>query len=91
MHSVCSLRRTESFLYRYKDNLHGIWSDWDVDITISCVGGIENTVLKIQQYKLEYSNNIIQYLTFKNRASYIQDGRTAILQMLNFIYFFQQI
>jgi len=30
-------------------------------------------------------------LTFKNRASYIQDGRTAILQMLHFIYFFQQI
>jgi len=30
-------------------------------------------------------------LTFKNRASYIQDGRTASLQMLHFIYFFQQI
>ena len=27
-------------------------------------------------------------LTFKNRVSYIQDGRTATLQMLNFIYFF---
>ena len=27
-------------------------------------------------------------LTFKNRASYIQDGRTANLQMLHFIYFF---
>jgi len=26
-------------------------------------------------------------LTFKNRASYIQDGRTATLQMLHFIYF----
>ena len=24
-------------------------------------------------------------LTFKNRASYIQDGRTATLQMLHFI------
>jgi len=30
-------------------------------------------------------------LTFKNRASYIQDERTATLQMLHFIYFFQQI
>jgi len=31
-------------------------------------------------------------LTFKNRASYIQDGRTATLQMLQFIYiFFQQL
>jgi hypothetical protein len=30
-------------------------------------------------------------LTFKNRASYIQDGRTATLQMLHFIYFFQQL
>jgi len=26
-------------------------------------------------------------LTFKNRASYIQDGRTATLQMLYFIFF----
>jgi hypothetical protein len=29
-------------------------------------------------------------LTFKNRASYIQDGRTASLQMLHFIYFFNK-
>jgi len=29
-----------------------------------------------------------RYLTFKNRASYIQDGRTANLQILHFIYFF---
>ena len=28
------------------------------------------------------------FLTFKNRASYIQDGRKATLQMLHFIYFF---
>jgi hypothetical protein len=28
------------------------------------------------------------YLTFKNRASYIQDGRTATLQVLHFIYIF---
>jgi hypothetical protein len=27
-------------------------------------------------------------LTFKNRASYIYDGRTATLQMLHFIYCF---
>ena len=27
-------------------------------------------------------------LTFKNRASYIQDGRTATPQMLHFIYIF---
>jgi hypothetical protein len=27
-------------------------------------------------------------LTFKNSASYIQDGRTVTLQMLHFIYFF---
>jgi len=27
-------------------------------------------------------------LTFKNPASYIEDGRTATLQMLHFIYFF---
>jgi len=31
-------------------------------------------------------------LTFKNRASYIyiEDGRTATLQMLHFIYFFNK-
>jgi hypothetical protein len=27
-------------------------------------------------------------LTFKNRASYIKDGRTATLKMLHFIYLF---
>jgi hypothetical protein len=27
-------------------------------------------------------------LTFKNRASYIQDGRAATLQMLHFTYIF---
>jgi hypothetical protein len=30
-------------------------------------------------------------LTFKNLASYIYDRRTATLQMLHFIYVFQQI
>jgi hypothetical protein len=29
-------------------------------------------------------------LTFKNRASYIWDGRTATHQMLHFIYFFNK-
>jgi hypothetical protein len=33
----------------------------------------------------------LTHLTFKNRASYIQDGRTATLQMLHFILFFQQL
>jgi hypothetical protein len=32
----------------------------------------------------------IHTLTFKNRASYIQGGRTATLQMLHFIYFFNE-
>jgi hypothetical protein len=32
-----------------------------------------------------------EQLTFKNRASYIQDGRTAILQKLHFIYFLTNI
>ena len=30
-------------------------------------------------------------LNFKNRASHIQDGRSATPQMFYFIYFFQQI
>jgi hypothetical protein len=37
-------------------------------------------------------HNLASYLeialTFKNRASYIYDGRTATLQMLHFIYLF---
>jgi hypothetical protein len=32
--------------------------------------------------------NINRRLTFKNRASYIQNGRTTTLQMLHFIYIF---
>jgi hypothetical protein len=28
------------------------------------------------------------YLTLKNRAYYIEEGRTATIQMLHFIYFF---
>jgi len=38
------------------------------------------------------NNGVGINLTFKNRASYIYDGRTATLQMFAFrIYFFQQI
>ena len=33
----------------------------------------------------------IRRIRVKNRASYIQDGRTTTLQMFHFIYFFQQI
>jgi len=35
--------------------------------------------------------HLLPSLTLKNRASYIENGRTATLQMLYFIYFFQQI
>jgi hypothetical protein len=35
-----------------------------------------------------YSKMHENILTFKNRASYIQDGRIANLQMLHFIYIF---
>jgi len=31
---------------------------------------------------------VVSRLTFKNCASYVQDGRTATLQMLYFIYIF---
>ena len=31
---------------------------------------------------------LLAYLTFKNHASYIQDGRTATLQILHFVYIF---
>jgi len=36
-------------------------------------------------------NSGFKGLTFRNRASYIWDGRTATLQMLHFIYIFKQI
>ena len=35
---------------------------------------------------LKILSKLTSQLTFKNRASYIQDGRTATLQMLHFIY-----
>jgi hypothetical protein len=38
--------------------------------------------------KSEFICVIYPLLTFKNRASYIYDGRTATLQMLEYIYFF---
>jgi len=34
--------------------------------------------------------NVWPRLTFKNRASYIEDGRTATHQLLHFIYFFNK-
>jgi hypothetical protein len=35
-----------------------------------------------------YDDQPYEYLTFKNRASYVWDGRTTTLQMLHFIYIF---
>jgi hypothetical protein len=32
--------------------------------------------------------NVVIALTFKNRASYIEDGRTATLEMLHYIYIY---
>jgi hypothetical protein len=43
------------------------------------------------QQKLSYNAWDRRTLTFKNRASYIEDGHTATLQMLHFIYFFEQM
>jgi len=48
--------------------------------------------LKKQFHKFKATWSSKKQLTFKNRASYIWDGRTATLQMLHFIYiFFKQI
>jgi hypothetical protein len=41
--------------------------------------------------KFDVYESVHRDLTFKNRASFLQDGRTATLQMLHFIYFFQQL
>jgi len=45
--------------------------------------------VKINTVVLDYILSL--HLTFKNRASYIYDGRTATLKMLHFVYFFHQI
>ena len=54
-------------------------------------------VNKYMKYLFKHANKLYPighhhgyHLTFKNRASYIQDGRTATLQMLHFIFFFNK-
>jgi hypothetical protein len=42
-------------------------------------------------HPLWYILHYLPTLDFKNRASYIKDGRTATLQMLHFMFLFQQI
>jgi len=52
---------------------------------------LKSAVPKGLQYKdtfLTWQKSQSRLLTFKNRASYIQDGGTATLQMLHFIYFY---
>ena len=63
---------------------------------------IDRNVLKqkkidtfIQQNNIIKKGHILKMFlsvlsTFKNRASYIQDGRTATLRMLPFIHFFNK-
>jgi hypothetical protein len=50
---------------------------------------IENTKKRVEHTERSCIDN--RALNFKNRVSHIEDGRTATLQMLHFIYFFQQI
>jgi len=51
----------------------------------SLVGGISFKIFQIPELEEVIANRA---LTFMNHASYIQDGRTATLQMLHFIYIF---
>jgi hypothetical protein len=46
---------------------------------------------QLEHFKAYLSREAPTSLTFKNRASYIWDGRTATFQMLHFIYVCQQI
>jgi hypothetical protein len=48
----------------------------------------EVPIRPIINWKNAPAHKIAKALTFKNRASYIQDGRTATLQMLHFIHIF---
>ena len=45
-------------------------------------------IIKKDRFSLLANSGDFQILTFKNRASYIQDGSTATLQKLHFIYIF---
>jgi hypothetical protein len=55
-----------------------------------CMEECGGKILKVKQLgkpRSRLENNI----NFKNRTSHMQDGPTATLQMLHFIYCFQQI
>jgi hypothetical protein len=60
----------------------------------NCVLVIRRSPWKLQDYRPKNSGEVVMkkiyqgILTFKNHASYIQDGRTTTLQMLHFIYIF---
>ena len=59
------------------------------DIQWQRIGGICCFLLYLLFRSVFFNSDVCKsLLTFKNRASYIQDGRTATLQMLHFIYFF---
>ena len=52
--------------------------------------GTKTCVDTVEKRKVSYlcrEWNPESFLTFKNRASYTEDGRTATLQMLHIIYF----
>jgi len=51
---------------------------------IACCHSVQNRLSACSVLRRRH----LVVLTFKNRASYVQDGRTATLQMLHFIYFF---
>ena len=51
---------------------------------------VPKPISKLSQAPRRQGAGLFLWLTFKNRASYIWDGRTATLQMLHFIYFFNK-
>ena len=79
-------RKIQTFVNRCLRYILRIW--WPNIISnkyLWKVTGQEDINLEIRKRKFRW---IVHTLTFKNRASYIEDGSTATIQMLHFIYFF---
>jgi len=44
----------------------------------------------VNRVRIMNNSTVCEPLTFKNHVSYIEDGRTATLHMLHFMYFFKR-
>ena len=68
----------------------GKWLTFLCHFSVICDEAHQETIFVQTFLTKQESSQSLHPLTFKNLASYIQDGRTATLQMLHFIFFFFQ-